>query len=270
VAAVLGQLLVNTLGIQVLQFHGLLGPKSLLIVAVFILFHYALALALVAWIMAGEKRRFLLDEHKRAAETARGFLQVVRAHRHDLMNHLQALAALFQTGREDIGREYLARIIQVTINTNEGVQCGDPILAAFFQARAHQASEQDVDFQLDVRSVLGPLPVSTAQSLVSILGNLLDNAFEAVALLPVGQRTVICTMEPYDKGLVIRVIDSGPGIAPEHRERIFESGFTTKGDGRGLGLALVRQVVTGNGGRMELAQNPTTFTVWFPLPEVVL
>lgn len=115
-AAVLGQLLVITLGIQVLQFHGLLGPKGFLIAAVFILFHYALVVALVGWIMASEARRFLLEEHKRAVETARGFLQVVRAQRHDLVNHLQALAALFQTGREETGREYLAEMIQANAN----------------------------------------------------------------------------------------------------------------------------------------------------------
>lgn len=139
------------------------------------------------------------------------------------------------------------------------------MLAAFLQARGHQASARGVDFELDVGGAFGPLPVPTVHALISVLGNLLDNAFEAVTLLPTDQRKVICAIKQYDKDLIVRVRDSGPGIVPEHRERIFDRDFTTRGTGRNLGLALVREVVTGIGGRVEVDHNPTTFTVRYPL-----
>ncbi|RJX18749.1 MAG: GHKL domain-containing protein [Desulforudis sp.] len=267
-AAVLGQLLLVALGIQVLQVNGLLGPRGVLVAGVFTLFHYALVVLLVSWIMAGEAQRYALDNQKRAVETARGFLHVVRAQRHDLLNHLQALAALFQTGREEMGREYLAEMIQVSANANEAVQCGDPVLATFLQAWVQQAPGRGVSFELDVEDTVGLLPVSLAYVLVGVLGNLLDNAFEAVMVQPPGQRKVTCTLSRYGEELIIHVRDNGPGIMPEHRERIFDPDFTTRGTGRGLGLTLVREVVTGIGGQVEVDHNPTTFTVWFPLPGV--
>lgn len=265
-AAILCQLLGIALVVQVLQFHGLLlWSQGLVIAAVFILLHYMLVLALVGWIMANEARRFMLDEQKRAVETAHGFLQVVRAQRHDLVNHLQALAALFQTGREEMGRKYLGEMIRVGANANEAIQGNDPVLAAFLQVRVHQAAAQGVDFELDVENAFGPLPVSIAYALVGVLGNLLDNAFETVTPLPAAQRKVMCAIAQYDKYLIVRISDSGLGIAPEHRERIFNPDFSTRGTGRGQGLALVWEVVTGIGGRVEVGDNPTTFTVWFPL-----
>ena len=269
-AAVLGQLLLLALGIQVLQLHGSLGPRGILVAGMFTLFHYALAMVLVGWIIAGEARRYALNDQKRAVEIAHGFLQVVRAQRHDLLNHLQALTVLFQTGRGEAGREYLTAMTRVNANANEAVQCADPVLAAFLQARAHQAPARGVDFELEVEDTVGPLPVSTAYTLVGVLGNLLDNACEAVAVLPPEQRKVSCVISRYGEELIICVRDSGPGIAPEDRERIFDPDFSTRGAGRGLGLALVRDVVTGIGGRVDVGLNPTTFTVWFPLRGVAL
>lgn len=267
-AAVLGQLLLTALGIQILQIHGALRPQSTLAVGVFTLFNYALAMVLVVWIISGEARRGALNDQKRETENIRGLLRVMRTQRHDLMNHLQTLTALFQTGREKAGREYLTALTRVNTNTNEAVQCADPILAAFLQARVHQAPAHRVDFELELEDPAGPLPVPTAYTLVGVLGNLLDNASEAVAVLPAGQRKITCAINRYGEGLLICVRDSGPGIAPEDRERIFDHGFSTRGAGRGLGLALVRDVVTGVGGRVEVSHNPTTFTVWFPLHEV--
>lgn len=267
-AAVLGQLLLITLGIQVLQFHGLLGLRGSLTAAVFILLHYALVVALVGWILASEARRFMLDEQKKAMETARGFLQVVRAQRHDLVSP-SGISGLVSNRAQRNRAKIPSRNVQVSANANEAIQCNDPVLAAFLQARVHQAPARG-DFELDVGDAFGSLPVSTAHALVGVRGNLLDNAFEAVTLLPTGQRKVMCALTQYDKDLIVRVRDSGSGITPEHRERIFDPDFTTRGAGRGLGLALVREMVTGIGGRVEVDHNPTTFTVWFPLREVAL
>ncbi|WP_251053419.1 sensor histidine kinase [Microbacterium sp. ISL-59] len=68
-------------------------------------------------------------------------------------------------------------------------------------------------------------------------------------------------------GIVLEVSDSGPGIPPAVRERIFDQGYSTKpadGNGRGIGLALVRSVVTGAGGSVTVSDAPTTFRVIVP------
>jgi len=102
---------------------------------------------------------------------------------------------------------------------------------------------------------------------VSVVGNLIDNALDAAAAGP-APREVRVVFAPAPGGaLEISVSDSGPGVPPELRERIFAHGFSTKpagAEGRGVGLALVRSIVEAAGGAVDLAENPTTFQVILP------
>jgi two-component system CitB family sensor kinase len=93
---------------------------------------------------------------------------------------------------------------------------------------------------------------------VTILGNLLDNAFDAVG--SVEEKQVHVLVQADGGGLVIEVDDSGTGLPEDVREHIFRRGWSTKrGDGavgRGLGLALVGQVVRRYGGVVEVGDSP--------------
>jgi signal transduction histidine kinase len=97
--------------------------------------------------------------------------------------------------------------------------------------------------------------------------NLLDNALDAVA--PGG--SVLATAQPEGRYLVVRVVDDGPGIPPEHAPRVFDPFFTTKppGEGTGLGLEVARARVRGHGGEIDFDSRPgrTEFRVALPLPE---
>ncbi len=103
--------------------------------------------------------------------------------------------------------------------------------------------------------------------LVAILGNLIDNAVEAAMSGPpparvevhVGASGAFCE---------IRVADSGPGLDPARVEEAYQRGWTTKGDGRGLGLPLAVQAVRRLGGTIEVsADQGAIFTIRLPLPE---
>jgi sensor histidine kinase regulating citrate/malate metabolism len=108
-------------------------------------------------------------------------------------------------------------------------------------------------------------PLSTVDS-VSVLGNLIDNAMDAAAEAP--ERWVSVVLRPaVDGGVVLEVADSGAGVPQHLREQIYDPGFSTKpagADGRGVGLALVRSVVTDAGGSVTLRSEPTTFQVTLP------
>jgi signal transduction histidine kinase len=97
--------------------------------------------------------------------------------------------------------------------------------------------------------------------------NLLDNALDAVS----SGGHVQVTARAEGRDLVVRVIDDGGGIAPEHASRVFDPFFTTKppGEGTGLGLEIARARVRGHGGDIEFDSRPgrTEFRVRLPLRE---
>jgi len=103
-----------------------------------------------------------------------------------------------------------------------------------------------------------------------VVMNLLLNAVQAMEEKSDGKGVVTIRTRPRDGGIIVEVEDTGPGIPPEIRDRIFEPGFTTKGArvGMGLGLLITRQIVDRHGGTIDLETVPgegTTFTVFLPL-----
>ena len=84
--------------------------------------------------------------------------------------------------------------------------------------------------------------------------NLLNNAADAVAGMPKPAITLTCTRE--DGAVIISVGDNGHGVPPKRRDDIFVPFFTTKPDGSGIGLALVRQIALKHGGRIEVQGGP--------------
>jgi C4-dicarboxylate-specific signal transduction histidine kinase len=126
-----------------------------------------------------------------------------------------------------------------------------------------KATHKRVSVELTVDADLPPVAASVAE-LNQVWLHLLDNAIDAVA--PSG-RVVVDARRDKDR-VIVRVIDDGPGIPDELRERVFEPFFTTKdvGEGRGLGLDVVRSVVRSHRGTVELASVPgrTEFRVGLP------
>jgi len=99
-----------------------------------------------------------------------------------------------------------------------------------------------------------------AHDLVTILGNLLENAVEAIG--ESARREIWVDLQHDSDRLVVTVEDSGPGIPPEHRERLFQPGFSTKGEDRGFGLFHVSKRVTALGGRLEVTDREGGGTVF--------
>jgi signal transduction histidine kinase len=115
---------------------------------------------------------------------------------------------------------------------------------------------------MEVPADLPPL-VGVRGQLVSVFLNLVLNAIDATAK---GGRIVLGAAAD-GGGMRAWVRDDGAGIAPEHRERLFQPYFTTKKHGTGLGLFMSRRLLAQHGGRIECASEPgagTTFTVWLP------
>lgn len=105
---------------------------------------------------------------------------------------------------------------------------------------------------------------------MTVLGNLIDNAVEAVLAAGVEAPAVDVTLRTEEAGLLVRVVDNGPGVDVGTTRELFRRGRSGKGDGRGLGLALVGQSVRRHGGHVEVANDTgrmrgAVFTAWLPL-----
>ena len=112
-----------------------------------------------------------------------------------------------------------------------------------------------------------PAVVGDAVHLQQVLINLVVNAMDAMEQTPEAEREVHVGTSPRGRGVEISVADRGSGITAEHASQLFDSFFTTKSDGMGLGLSIVRTIVEAHGGRVWAdsdVRRGATFRVWLP------
>lgn len=202
-------------------------------------------------------------------ESVRTLGEALRAQTHEHGNRMHTAVSLLELGRTreaidiltETSRQSQALVDQVAARTD-----GDPTVGALLLGKAAQARERGVDWIADIDPT-APASVLSPVDAVSVVGNLIDNALDAAAAGD-APRWVRVAFEPAAADLLrVVVSDSGTGVPPELRERIFEHGFSTKpadAAGRGVGLALVRSIIEGAGGSIALASSPTTFTVTVP------
>jgi two-component system CitB family sensor kinase len=207
----------------------------------------------------------------RELATVRGLADALRAQAHESANELHTVVGLVELGRHDDAIAFATRRIAVMQDEVDLVQerIGDPALAALLLAKAAACRERGVQLVVDEASALpaGALP---GEELVTIVGNLIDNALDALAARRGGRITVRAALE--DRGILLVVRDDGPGIPPDALERVFQAGWSTKssaeGAQRGLGLALVATTARRLGGTVEVANDGgAVFTVRIPAPD---
>ncbi len=213
----------------------------------------------------------------------RGFTQALRGQAHEAANRLHTVVSLIELGRADEAVEFATAELELAqALTDEVVTAvGEPVLVALLLGKAAQAHERGVELVVtpDSRAFggtgtgapgggrpAGGPPGVPPRDLVTVLGNLVDNAVDAVTGVP-GARIEV-TVRPDGDSLLLRVADNGPGLPEGAAADVFRHGWSGKGEGRGLGLALVRQVAHRHGGTAEAAGSPgggARFTVRLPI-----
>jgi two-component system CitB family sensor kinase len=192
----------------------------------------------------------------RELDAVRALTDGLRAQRHEFSNRLHTIAGLLETGHHTEAVEYLHTLSApsaVAIDTDTDA-IRDPYLRAFLAAKNAVAAEKSVRLDLGEESWL-PSRVTAPVEVTTVVGNLLDNAFEAARLSAVRPAWVEIVLAAEGNTLHLSVADSGDGVAQPLHERIFAQGVSTRtGDNRGLGLALARQAARRLGGDVWLAQ----------------
>ena len=202
----------------------------------------------------------------RELDGARDVTQALRAQAHEFSNRLHVVSGLVEMGRTQEAISFIAQTGHGGSLTEAPVAPGiaNPDVVALLLAKVSTSEERGVRLVVDAASEVGE---DESADLVTVLGNLVDNAVDACA----PGDTVLVSLGRDEDGTVVTVQDDGPGIPEADRDRIFESGWSTKGSSgtRGIGLALVRRVARRRGGEVavsESAAGGARFDVRLPDP----
>lgn len=188
---------------------------------------------------------------------ARDMTQALRAQAHEFSNRLHVISGLLELGEIRAATQFIGTAD--TSSSPTGAEAlasvSDPELGALLLAKGAICREKGIELIIDDESVLAPSESALSRDLITILGNLLDNAIEAIVYQG---RIELLISEENDSSVLIEIHDDGPGIAPDLLEHVWELGTTTKNTtaehaARGIGLALVHRVVTRRHGSIKVA-----------------
>ena len=206
---------------------------------------------------------------QRELDVTRTTTDTLRAQAHEFSNQLHTISGLIELDEYAEVVRYVSRLTRSQARLNDKVtsHIEDPSVAALLIAKASQAGEQGVQLRISDGTRLGRIDEPLSADLSTVVGNLVDNALDAIGYAPDGWVAVEIAQENGTVRVMVR--DSGPGVAPELAEEVFEHGFTTKAadDGqRGFGLALIRMVCARRGGRVSVRNDDgAVFTAELPV-----
>ncbi|MFJ5772638.1 ATP-binding protein [Streptomyces sp. NPDC093094] len=211
-----------------------------------------------------------LEQLGRELDSTRGLTDALRAQDHEHANRMHTLLGLLELGMYDDAVDFVGEVVGDHRATAEQVteKIHDPLLAAVLVGKATVAAERQVALRVSDRTCL-PDRLVDPRGLVTVVGNLVDNALDAVA--GSAHARVEVELHPEGHAVVLRVRDTGPGVPPEQRELIFTEGWSTKERPahreRGIGLSLVRRLAERQGGTATAGEAPgggAEFTVVLP------
>jgi sensor histidine kinase regulating citrate/malate metabolism len=191
-------------------------------------------------------------------DTVRGLADSLRSQNHEAANRLHTVVSLVEMGRTEDAIDFATGELEVAQLLTDRVvaSVSDPVVSALLLGKTAQAAERGVQLKITDDTDVTGLPVEQRDA-VTILGNLIDNAIDAV--VESEDRVVEVTVAASISRLAVLVEDSGPGVPAGVADQVFERGWSTKTSdgpvGRGLGLALVVQAVRKYDGQMAVTDS---------------
>lgn len=221
------------------------------------------------------RKKSVVEEMANQLTGFKNYATALRAQTHEFMNKMHVIMGLIDMKAYDELKNYTQ---EIAYNRQSEVsyivtRLKDITLSGFILGKISRSRELDIDFSLTDESELhGDLDVPSVHDLVLIVGNLIENAFDALKNFD-GERIVNLSILDFDKEIVIVVEDSGPGMSEETIKKIYRRGFSTKGDsGHGFGLFLAKQSVDSLNGTISVESSlgeGTVFTVRLPVKKEV-
>ena len=183
-------------------------------------------------------------------------IDALRANTHEFRNKLHIISGLLQFGENSKAMEFINDVVNETHGKNILRLIQDKTIAALLIGKVNRAAELNIDFELRRDSYLPEKnPFLTTKELTLIIGNLIENSFEAMTDMSTA-RQVEFFIDVKEQGLTIIVDDTGCGMTADEVKKLEEGSYTTKGAGHGYGMKLIREVVNRHNGFMQIESEP--------------
>lgn len=205
----------------------------------------------------------------------REFVEALRVQNHEHMNRLHTIAGLLQLGQQEKALEYLfdMNVQQEELTSFLGARIADDNVAGLLMGKVSRGKELGIRVVIDRRSHLESFPpYLDHHNFVLILGNLIENAFDALEQSDREHKEVFISIAQDEESCSLLVDDNGIGMDHDVQQHMLERGFSSKQtEHRGLGLYLVDQIVKKGRGELSCQSQPgegTSFLITFPMKEV--
>ncbi|MBS1203115.1 MAG: histidine kinase [Proteobacteria bacterium] len=225
---------------------------------------------LQGWVITFRDRNEI-DSLSTQLSQVKRYVDNLRIMRHEQLNRMATLSGLLHMERYNDAIRYIQAQSEHAQELLDFISShfSSPTLCGLLLGKAARAREKGVELAFDPSCRMDrPSRTLGEAELISIIGNLLDNAIEATQRAELPHEPVEVLILQHEHELIIEVADRGVGIAPEIREHIFERGITTKRRGdHGIGLYLIASYVAHVGGSIEVSANEprgTIFSLFIP------
>ncbi|MGL4772876.1 MAG: sensor histidine kinase, partial [Clostridium sp.] len=192
--------------------------------------------------------------------------KTLRTQRHDYLNHIQVIYSLIELEEFEEARKYIEPVYKDILRVSKALKTSKPAVNALLQAKLQMAEKNQIDMELEIKTDLKRLEMEPWE-FCRVIGNIIDNGMFALKLKQ-GNRHMLVEFFEDLNNIEISISNNGEEIPKEIIENIFKEGFTTKGEqGDGMGLTIVKDIVEGFSGRVEVASNDkrTTFKIVLPI-----
>jgi two-component system CitB family sensor kinase len=226
---------------------------------------------LVIGAVASFRDKLHLDQLNQRLADIGQYVDTLRSQRHEFMNKLHLISGLIQMKEYDLVKELIEDVHyeQQKILDFFLAKVRDPAIVGVLIGKMHRAKEIGIQLSITAESCIKE-QCPHRETVLTILGNAIENAIEAIKTMDheaLSPPTITVHIKDDDGQLYIEVSDTGPGIDPKLGDQLFEDGKTTKGEGRGFGLALVSRLVSRLQGNIYMISSPNGAALQVSLPK---
>jgi signal transduction histidine kinase len=220
---------------------------------------------LVQELLKASEKESLLQYQTEYIDTFDELYTAIRAEKHDMINHLQTIFGFTQLGLPEEIESYLKELLGQQVFSTQSLFTSAPAITSLLYIKSNLAASKNIQLDFALNGTLANLSISYYE-INKILGNLINNAIDAVGYEQPDKRMVQVTITEDVNGHLFEVLNPG-WIAPERLPSIFTKGYTSKGEGHfGIGLYTVRALVDKNSGTIKVdnTDQGVLFSVYIP------
>lgn len=215
------------------------------------------------------KQQKTISKQQNMLEVKENFISMLAAKQHEFNKHIQMVNSLVESGSEktaELIKEYTDELIERNSSSERIFYVGDSLISAYLTKKAAEAKEKGIELSILIMDVVDKLPCGSTET-IEIIGNLLDNAFEAVENMSNEAKKVL--LEAHDDGekILIQTMNHIPVNMNTGKQQAIRRGCSTKkGKLHGHGLANVKAIAEKYEGSIQLYANDEVVTVVVAIP----